>query len=573
MKRGILSVKAINQYRSRDIVSYLGLRYYLENASACKDRWIKDVSTQISLDRKELSYFKSNHFKSIDVSGVVTHRFIHLPGPNEILAECALITELSRHKSFKPPPYVYSYIFSDPDSKIGVFEPYFTGYKNMHASITDACRTRDDGGVLYTDIQKFYPSISNELAVTSWREAVSNSTLENKYKKLGDHILESHRKTSEVEGGSKGLLTGPMLSHVVANLVLSKIDGFMHGYTNGNYWRYVDDIVFVGRDEQLTEWRAVLNEHLSQLGLDLHTGEKDFRVDASEWMESEGDFEINVSIPWISLIADTKRLLLSDPSSEERLHKSLSEHGFRIPVSSYSQAIRESTYIQRFSDWMAKYKWAKRSVESISVNSIIQSASLARTHYQSVLYQLLGQNIDDLSRYQRKRLIPKIRYYAGRLLYLMTDDDLMELSTRLAAIPEMSLISKIMNAVATRDVSEVVKLGSNATQSAAQILKTIDKPVKCTVNGTNEMVYQSISYLILNGISMEFEKIDGEFSEFARGENIIKLMNSDDQYIREVACLHGVSDPRHSEIFDEAFDRDEELIFDVISQLHNSSHG
>jgi hypothetical protein len=155
----------------------------------------------------------------------------------------------------------------------------------------------------------------------------------------------------------------------------------------------------------------------------------------------------------------------------------------------------------------------------------------------------------------------------------MTDDDLMELSTRLAAIPEMSLISKIMNAVATRDVSEVVKLGSNATQSAAQILKTIDKPVKCTVNGTNEMVYQSISYLILNGISMEFEKIDGEFSEFARGENIIKLMNSDDQYIREVACLHGVSDPRHSEIFDEAFDRDEELIFDVISQLHNSSHG
>jgi len=41
MSDSILAIKALNQYRKRDVIPYLGLRYYLDNTSARRDRWIQ----------------------------------------------------------------------------------------------------------------------------------------------------------------------------------------------------------------------------------------------------------------------------------------------------------------------------------------------------------------------------------------------------------------------------------------------------------------------------------------------------------------------------------------------------
>jgi hypothetical protein len=51
------------------------------------------------------------------------------------------------------------------------------------------------------------------------------------------------------------------------------------------------------------------------------------------------------------------------------------------------------------------------------------------------------------------------------------------------------------------------------------------------------------------------------------------LMKSEDQFIRELACLHGVDEGRrHASVLDSAFDRDEQLAFDAITQLQPSSY-
>ena len=38
MKAGLLAIRATNQYRRRDVLAYLGLRYYLDNSAARSDR-------------------------------------------------------------------------------------------------------------------------------------------------------------------------------------------------------------------------------------------------------------------------------------------------------------------------------------------------------------------------------------------------------------------------------------------------------------------------------------------------------------------------------------------------------
>jgi hypothetical protein len=181
-------------------------------------------------------------------------------------------------------------------------------------------------------------------------------------------------------------------------------------------------------------------------------------------------------------------------------------------------------------------------------------------------------NIDDLSRYEKKRLIPKLRYYSGRLLLLLGDEELLSLSERLSGIQEMLLMSTIMRSISTRDVSDVVRFGENATQSAAQLLRISKSPVTCNLDNVDAIAAQSLAILELNGVCVEGSDVPGEFQDFARGENILSLMKSSDGFVREVASLHGVNQSRHTSVLDVVFDHNEELVFDVLSQIHNSSH-
>ena len=110
MRPGLLAVRAVNQYRNRDILAYLGLRYYLENMFALSNTWAKNVSTHLVDTRTLPIYFRSYHFKKIDENSIV-YRSIFIPGPNEALAETALLYECSKYSAFNSLKNVYSYQF------------------------------------------------------------------------------------------------------------------------------------------------------------------------------------------------------------------------------------------------------------------------------------------------------------------------------------------------------------------------------------------------------------------------------------------------------------------------------
>jgi hypothetical protein len=66
---------------------------------------------------------------------------------------------------------------------------------------------------------------------------------------------------------------------------------------------------------------------------------------------------------------------------------------------------------------------------------------------------------------------------------------------------------------------------------------------------------------------------DDELNRFALWDKGRELMKSQDPFIRELACLHGVGNGRrHASVFDLAFDPDEQLAFDAIAQMQPSSY-
>lgn len=572
MKPQLLALRTVNQYRTRDILAYLGLRYYFANQCACRDRWASDVASHLVLTRSNTPYFQSQHFKDIRADGQIDHRQIFLPGPNESFAEAVLLAECAKHPAFHTPEFVFSYKLAEGDESQGVYTPYFLGLQERHRKIADACRNNPGSVVRYTDIKRFYPSISAKLAEAAWQKASDQAQLATHYRELGLKLLDDHAATATNRKHGNGLLTGPMFSHLIANLVLRNVDKVMSDLFPGRYFRYVDDVVLVGVPEQNENGRALLHSLLSDLGLELHDqgAGKDFDVGGNDWLAGEKDFEGSNSRGWMIFARDLKQLLISRVSSRSSLAPMFAAEGFRIPLPDYCVEVSDARYQKHFFELLGKYPWLlKKIFRQSTPSSLLLTAKFLRSDYTEHLNRIFETG-SDINGYDRKRAIPKIRYLAGRLLYLGRTEDLTTIAGRLKAYPELSMLAEILNAVATRNVTNLLPLGSNAVQSAAQILKLSADAIECNVDSWNVAERQGLAVLRANGVTVHGPD-DDELNRFALwqgGKNGHDLMESQDAFIQELACLHGVADaPRHQATLETAFDRGEELAFDATTPI------
>ncbi|HAS6940977.1 TPA: hypothetical protein I7279_11445 [Vibrio parahaemolyticus] len=570
-----IALKALNQYRKRDVNAYLGLRYYLESSAAKSDHWIERVCSKLILDGRDIGYLRTNHYKDwVDNSYV--YRDVFLPTPVESLSEALLISEISKHKEFHPQSYVFSYKLASESDVSGVFIPYFEGMRERHELITKLCWENEGASVLYTDIKKFYPSIRYEDAIKVWEEKCLESDLGAKFFALGKKLLEKHHTVNNECETGKGILTGPMFSHVIANLLLDSIDKEMYQLTRGRYCRYVDDVIFVGSDSELSFWRNELEKRFSNLGLELHDGDKDFSVASEKWLEGQSDFNSNLSIDWMQLIGDLKKFLFAYPSKSSELNNAFIENSIRIPVLDYSSVMRESTSVQKLADWIGKFHFSRNLIRSISIDSLLAKASKCRVKMLDQLF-VYAEEMKVAQDYDKKRLVPKIRFLAGRLTILLPVNQLLECSELLMQFDEFHQTAVTMKAVATRNVTECLKMGSNCTQAASQLLSIEDLPVEIDIEDLKgvsvSVIEQSLAVLDLNGIAYDIPLRPCELRRFSKGINVSSLMESDDRYIKELASLHGVGLPRHELILGSCFDRDEELTLDILNQVHGSRSG
>ena len=570
MRPQLLALRTANQYRTRDIFAYLGLRYYFANQCAQRDRWAGEVCSHLVMNRRSGTYFQSLHFKEIRDDGQVGYRDIFLPGPNESFAEAALLAECSRHVAFRSPDFVFSYRLAEGADPQGVYTSYFAGVQERQQKIAAACKADAGQVVRYTDIKRFYPNISRELAINAWLKSCGEAQMPPLFKELGSKLLADHSLAARSSATGKGLLTGPMFSHLIANLVLREVDQAMSATFPNRYFRYVDDVVIVGSPVEVAKGRAQLAALLSELGLDLHDtgGGKEVELTASDWLAGETDFNGDDSRGWMLFARDLKQFLISQPSSRAGLAVRFTEEGFRIPLPDYNVEISDARYQDRLIDRLRRYPWLLGKIfRQATLSALLLNAQVLRARYMQRLFQIVevGPKLDG---HPRKRAIPKIRYFAGRLLYLARPEDLPVIAERLRQYPELAMLAEILHAVGTRDVTDLLRMGSNAAQSAAQTLKLTAGAVACRVEFWNSAERQGLAILRANGISVA-GPADDELNRFAlwqeRGHT---LMKSGDPFIQEMACLHGISEhPRHPVILETALDRGEELAFDATTPI------
>jgi hypothetical protein len=578
IRPGIISVRAVNQYRRRDVLSYLGLRYYLANSATLTDDWARLVASDLLLTRTDPIYFGAYHFKECKECGGVEHRAMSLPGPNEALAEAALLDECSNYPiAFDNPPCVFSYRLNKGENRSGVFRHYIEGLQDRQRAIAKACDDRPNGIVLYTDLKRFYPSISTDVALNAWRKQAGVGGLPTRFRDLGEKIIFDHSRACNPN--DKGILTGPMFSHLVGNLVLRELDEKLSKCLPARYFRYVDDITLVGDEGEMLQSLSTLKDCFNDMGFSLHddASQKNFKVSVSEWLKGRDDFlKSRRPISWPTLIGDLKKFLFFKPEKREELQNAFRAEGVRIPMRDYSNVVCERDFRERIRAFVQN-PWFTRKIRGVSIASLLSQAMWLRNTYE-MEFSNLAETTNALQGYSRKRNIPKLRYRASRLIYLATDDVLASLCLVARELPELHFHSHVMKAVASGNIDDVLPLGTNAAQATAQPLKAAGRRCTTSIQELSEKTEQALSVFLLNGLTVDRSANisigTSDLMRFAVSGSDISLMKSAEQFIREIACLHGLTEhPRHSEILDAAFDKDEDMALDAIDQLQGESSG
>lgn len=580
MKPEILARRAVHQYRHRDILAYASLRLYLRNQCALRDRWAHETASELVLDQNQPSYNHILNFKHMGQRGCCEFRDLYIPGPNEILAETALLAVCADIPAvcadipavFQPSPGVYSYKLSSGTQTQGVYQYYFYGFHNRHQDIMKACKQQPDAVVIYTDIRKFYPSVTIDLAKNVWGKACNNGKLSDRYRMLGMKLLENYEHITR--DNNAGLLIGPMFSHLIGNLILRDIDLKMTKAAPGRYFRYVDDFVFVAPKEKAYELEKNLKIMLNEIGLELHSCKR-MEVSASKWLEYAPIFDDDKSpVSWKTFIGQLKQLMLFQPDSREAMEDKFRDAGIRIRPIDYSAVRQDWDFLSRIRSSFAN-QWFRLRIPRLSPDRIINEGLQLRCRYMKELDEVLTrvQNSDSDS-LERKMSIPRLRFLLSRLGYLATTDELQTIAEAISDVEEVAIFAAIYKAIVEHDVSELLKFGAHAAQKVAQPLKLNSNPVRCSIPNLTKEVSQAYAILLLNGVPLEVsnELPENPMITFCQGgKEVTDLFESSDMYFRELACLHGIDEPDVLRLsLETAFDRDEEMVLDMIDLMPNS---
>lgn len=568
-----LAIRALNQYRRRDVLSYLGLRYCLDASAARTEQWLERIAPLLVRRRVDAPYYRVWHFKDVDQDGEVQHRSLALPGPNEALAEALLLAACAeRGKAFENPPGVFSYELSRGNESDGLFRLYIHGLRARHDAIAQACDHCPDGLVRYLDIRRFYPSISAGLAWQAWDRWSREAGLTDELRELGSRLLRAHDDARARD--EAGILTGPMFSHLIGNLVLREFDlAAVRGRIPAAYFRYVDDITLVGSRQDVEGSLCIIRDDLRAMGFEIHDDpEKSITVTTAQWLAARSDYRETCRRPsWKTLIGDLKALLVDYPERRGSLARALLGAGFRLPLADYNAAAQEGSLGKRH-----PFRFARGDRQAGSPESIVRQALRLRKIYQEEFLALLD-GFGELDPFERKRRVPKLRYRAGRLVYLAPEETLSALACRASAVPALHFHATVMAAVATGDVDGLLPLGPNAAQAAAQALAATRRSAKTNCATLTDAAAQAFAVLRLNGVHVERRDgctiaTDKELCTFADVGASIELMGCTDAFVRELACLHGASAARHSATLETPYSSEELPCFDAVElQGHSAS--
>jgi len=524
------------------------------------------VAVDIAAHRKSPVYHRSSFYKETTPNGKLEYRELYTPNPNDALAETALLGECARLGGpFAARDSVFSYRLATGAERRGVFEPYFIGYRARHEAIAQACREVPNAVIIYRDLRRFYPSITQEQAAKAWEESASAVNLNRPLARLGTEFI---RHYGQLPGDHRSVVTGPMFSHLIGNLVLAELDEEMQRRFPNRYFRYVDDLVVAVKSDEANSAAQVLEEAVARLRFTLHS-EKQFDVPASEWFDMEDGFA-NKTRPrsWASFIGRMRTLLILAPEYRAELEGRLADAGLRIVPFDYASAARERDYQASLFERL-KQRWFRRKLRQISPATIV-AEGLALRPIMLREFEAACDQLDGAAGFRRKRSLQRLRFACSRLIYLASSGDLRRIREALAKVPEAKEFEALFRALESRDVGPMLPYGARIAQAAAQPLKAIRETITCAhVNKDWAAAsVEALAVLLMNGVDLNLGRAspppDVPILGFVRAASHCKSDGpTSGEYFRELSDLHGRAMPtRHAAMLATAFDVDESMVFD-----------
>lgn len=572
MKSHNIATKAINNYRKRDIIAYLSLRYYLGTVASKKDIWAREVAVKLSMKKRIPVFLKIKHFKAFN-ENKIEQRTIYLPGANDIIAESVLINECAKFDDFHSNNSVYSYLL--PSEKEGeIYKHYIHGWKNRYLSIKKYCEESSNEEVMYFDIKSFYPSIDLQFVKEVWEDTCLRTKISEKFKKLGLSFLAKYKKIQEDEE-KKGLLVGPMFSHLLANLMLKGVDEEMTELTKNRYWRYVDDILVIGNKEELKQYSEKLTQLLKRLNLELHEEKKKFHISTKDWLAYSNQIDNDVSDKWMKFIVLIKQFVVKDSDNITTLMNFFKKEDIRIdiPINFKVKDIYNEDVEFEINGVKKSLSKVKESIDEINLIAIKITFEELRKYYYSLFE--LKINLEIVNELEAKSHITLLRYLVGRLIYLASEDMLEKIKNKIEHIPELKFQYEIIKAFISLDITYVLKMGTNVAQGAAQVIKLKSKEVTCSNLSPNEYEVQALSIFKFHGINIKFTKnvkLETPLYSFASGIIGSNKKEDNSEFLSEFIALHGNKEVRHKNTLQTFFNENESFSFDAMGENYGYSY-
>ena len=501
MKLSRLSIRALNDYSRRSVLGYLSLRHALEADALQGDRWATEVAPDIVDREPEGGYHVAKVFKEQKAGGFI-FREIGSPGSNEALAEAALLEACGKAgRVFARVADVYSYRLAKNHETAGSFSPYFEHYKRRQRAIGLCCRRHRDHFVFCADIRNFYPSISRTRVRNLWREACVKSELGTKWQLLGQRLIDRQKSFAK-----KGLLVGPMFSHLLADLALRDFDKKMRKKYPARYFRYVDDVAIVLPQREIPAAKRLMTRILGKAGLKLHPHKFSEMLAVSwaktaPWQGKASSVEVRDK-KWMALVDRIKCYLLKRPNEIEELGAALRAVGVRIPLPKYQAAVADADYQVRLRRRM-QTKWFLKYVHGLTIRKVVAQSQRAVEGYLNEFAAHWEQYGVIEDKVQRKWHSTKLKNILGKLTMLAPEELLDLLLELLEGADEFASSRAILRAIRKRDVTDLIGFGGSICGAAGQILSARGGQYACQPKRWPAQSRQGLATLLLMGVNIE----------------------------------------------------------------------
>lgn len=539
----ILASRALNASRKLHMPTYMASRFLVETVAGNNDSdWVYQTVPRKYLLSDTPSFYKFPKFKKNDEKGDPVYREFVVPGPLSLLAESIILGYFAQDEMFGKSKHIYSYIWPDSIYCPYNFEHYISGYKKRNEDIADYLQLNPGKLVIVSDIEKFYPSINQEVVRKRFSIKLHKSGIPDEAKELAARFLEDLFSFFP-EG--VGVITGTEFSHVVGDIALEEFDTTLVAEYGDAYFRYVDDIVLIVDPKDKESAVSLLESLAREEGLTINTEKNDI-LTSDSWLKygphndqevKEGSFE--------SLVFKIKVYLQVNPDGEESLNKALNESGFSIPVSRLSRAGRTNGFVERLIDFVSNgWKVATKAVASNEVAVVEEAKRVREGLYRKILQQTEANTPEGAT--LRKWHLQKLRYLVNRAVYTFPHNGLGFLREKIQKYPEFVDSVSLLNALIDGDYKTLLNMPGAALNACAGILYQNDKRLDDLVIEQNISAAQveSASVLALwDVINLDFtatEKVDRQTLDYLKVSSGIPLATRDINsftYLDEISSL------------------------------------